>query len=127
MIRSAQARRAIRPQLCKHFRGALAARSLRVMVIEPTSVACGESWRDPAKPPTPRHVAISWARRLKRVFGIEIETCVRCAGTLKIIASIEEPELSAKILSHLQRTASQQYGPELPLGARAPAAPSRLI
>ena len=28
---------------------------------------------DAAKPPTPRHVAMSWARRLKRVFGIEIE------------------------------------------------------
>jgi hypothetical protein len=29
---------------------------------------------DPAQPPTPRHVAMSWARRLKRVFGIEIDT-----------------------------------------------------
>ena len=28
---------------------------------------------DVAKPPTPRHVAMSWARRLERVFGIEIE------------------------------------------------------
>ncbi|MBK7249881.1 MAG: transposase [Gammaproteobacteria bacterium] len=35
---------------------------------------------DPAKPPTPRHVAMTWARRLKRVFGIEIEACVRCGG-----------------------------------------------
>jgi hypothetical protein len=26
-------------------------------------------------------------------FGVEIETCVRCGGTLKIIASIEEPEV----------------------------------
>ena len=30
---------------------------------------------DVAKPPTTRHVAMSWARRLKRVFGIEIEDC----------------------------------------------------
>jgi hypothetical protein len=28
---------------------------------------------DPGKPPTPRHVAMSWARRLKRVFGIETD------------------------------------------------------
>jgi hypothetical protein len=28
----------------------------------------------------PRHVAMSWARRLKRVFGIEIEDCGRCGG-----------------------------------------------
>jgi len=30
---------------------------------------------DPARPPTPRHVAMSWAQRLQRVFGIEIEAC----------------------------------------------------
>lgn len=34
--------------------------------------------------------------------------------------SIEEPEVNAKILWHLQRTAPQQHQPELPLGARAP-------
>ena len=33
---------------------------------------------------------MSWARRLKRVFGIEIEACARCGGKLKIIASIED-------------------------------------
>jgi len=75
---------------------------------------------DPAKPPTPRHVAMSWARRLKRVFGIEIERCARCSGKLAIIASIEEPEVITKILSHLEHTAPQQYPIELPLGARAP-------
>lgn len=39
---------------------------------------------------------VCWARRLKRVFGIEIEDCARCRGNLKIIASIEEPEVIAK-------------------------------
>jgi hypothetical protein len=41
------------------------------------------SGADPTKPSTPRHVAMSWARRLKRVFGveIEIECCVRCGQT----------------------------------------------
>jgi hypothetical protein len=43
---------------------------------------------DPAKVSTPRHVAMSWARRLKRVFDVEIESCTRCGGELKIIASI---------------------------------------
>jgi len=62
---------------------------------------------DPAEPPSPRHVAMSWAQRLKRVFGIEIEACVRCGGTLRIIASIEQPER--------------------PLGARAPPLPSALL
>ena len=64
---------------------------------------------DPARPPTPRHVAMSWARRLKRVFGIEIEDCARCGGKLRIIASIEEPEVIAKILSHLRRTATIEW------------------
>jgi hypothetical protein len=70
---------------------------------------------------------MSWARRLKRVFGIEIEGCARCGGRLRIIASIEEPQVIAKILSHLERTAPQQYQRELPLGARAPPVQSRLL
>ena len=31
-----------------------------------------------------------WAQRLKRVFGIDIETCTGCGGKLKVIASIED-------------------------------------
>jgi hypothetical protein len=42
------------------------------------------------------------------------------------IAAIEEPQIIAQILSHLQRTAPHQYRPELPLGARAPPVQSRL-
>jgi len=85
------------------------------------------SGADPTKPSTPRHVAMSWARRLKRVFGVEIECCARCGGELKIIASIEEPQLIAKILSHLERAAPEQYQSELPLGARGPPGQSSLL
>lgn len=53
------------------------------------------------------------------MFGIEIEGCARCGGKFKIIASIEEPAVIARILSHLQRTLPQQYPTELSLGARA--------
>jgi hypothetical protein len=73
------------------------------------------------QPPTLRHAAMNWAQRLKRVFGIEIDTCRRCGGTLAIIAGIEQPEVIAKIHAHLERTAPLQ--PEqsgVPLGARAP-------
>jgi len=69
---------------------------------------------------------MSWARRLKWVFGIEIDTCARCGGTLRIIASSEEPAVVARILAHLERTALEQYPAELPLGARAPPERSRL-
>jgi hypothetical protein len=57
---------------------------------------------DVAKPPTRRHGAMSWVRRLKRVFGIEIEGCAGCGGKLQVIASIEEPQVIAKILAHLE-------------------------
>jgi pyruvate/2-oxoglutarate dehydrogenase complex dihydrolipoamide acyltransferase (E2) component len=78
-------------------------------------------------PPTPKHVAMNWARRLKRVFGIDIESCTRCGGKLTVIASIEEPEVIAKILAHLAHTTPEQYQPELPLGARAPPQQSSLL
>ena len=82
---------------------------------------------DPAKPSTPRHVAMNWARRLKRVFGIEIEACARCGGKLRIIASIEAPEVIAKILAHLERVAPEQYSAEWLLGARAPPSQASLL
>jgi hypothetical protein len=45
---------------------------------------------------------MSWAKRLKRVFGIDIEGRVRCGRKLKIIARIEAPEVIARILAHLE-------------------------
>jgi hypothetical protein len=40
--------------------------------------------RQPTAPGTVTpHVAMSWAQRLKRVFGIDIETCERCGGAVK--------------------------------------------
>jgi hypothetical protein len=80
-----------------------------------------------AQPPTPRHVEMTWARRLKRVIGIEIEDYARCGGKLQVIASSEEPQVIAKILAHLEKTAPDQSQPELPLGARAPPSEARLF
>ncbi len=81
----------------------------------------------PAEPSPSRHVALSWARRLKRVFGVPIEGCARCGGKLKMIASIEEPQLNAKILSHLEFVAAERSQSELPLLARGPPAQPRLL
>ncbi len=44
---------------------------------------------------------MTWAKRLKRVFAIEIERCWRCGGTLRVIASIEQPDVIERILDHL--------------------------
>ena len=91
------------------------------IVLEPLDLMA----RLAALVPKPRHVAMSWARRLKRVFGVEIDCCARCGGQLDIIASIEEPQLIAKILLHLERAAPEQYQSELPLRKRgSPAQPS---
>ena len=46
---------------------------------------------------------MSWMRRLKRVFAIDIETCPDCGGKLRVIASIEDPPLIRHILAHVQR------------------------
>ena len=51
------------------------------------------------KPKEPKR--ISWARLLKRVFSIDIETCPKCAGKMKVIAAIEDPKVIKKILKHL--------------------------
>jgi hypothetical protein len=48
------------------------------------------------------------------VFGINIETCTGCGGKLRVMASIEEPEVIARILTHLERTAPDQHPSELP-------------
>lgn len=60
-------------------------------------------------PPTPRHVAMNWARRLKRVFRVEIEACARCGGKLKIIASIDGPQVISRVLAHLEKNAPDCY------------------
>ena len=52
---------------------------------------------------------MNWAKRLKRVFGVEIEGCARCGGKPRIIASIEEPAVIARILAELDpRPADRQ-------------------
>jgi len=42
-------------------------------------------------------------QRLKHIFGINIETCPTCRGSVMIIARIEDSRVIEKILSHLNR------------------------
>ena len=54
-------------------------------------------------------------QRLKRVFQIDIETCPHCGGTLRVIASIEDPKVIATILAHIaQRDADSDAQPRAP-------------
>lgn len=50
------------------------------------------------KTPAERHAAMTWTQRLKRVFDIDIEICEHCGGTVKIIASIEDPAVIKTVL-----------------------------
>jgi hypothetical protein len=111
------------------FHGVFAPHSRLRAAVTPAHRGVGSKAEsaDPDRPATPRHVAMTWAQRLKRVFGIEINTCTRCGGQLKVIASIEEPEVIAKILAHIQKIAPDPQQAELPLGARAPPQQARLI
>ena len=52
--------------------------------------------------PTKRHVAMSWAQRLKRVFTIDIDVCDRCGGSVKVIGCIEDQNVIDSILAHLR-------------------------
>jgi hypothetical protein len=57
---------------------------------------------------------MTWAKRLKRVFDIDIETCSECGGDVKIIASIEDPAVIQKILAHLDDNATSTATALLP-------------
>ena len=72
------------------------------------------------EPPTPgeRRAAMTWAQRLKRVFGIDIHTCAACGGAVRIIACIEDPEVIEKILAHLDKKTTDS--PAWPPPCRAP-------
>ena len=73
--------------------------------------------------PAERRASMTWVQRLKRVFNIDIETCSKCGGDVRIIASIEDPAVIQKILAHLAETAATALLPE----CRAPPVTGLLV
>jgi len=55
------------------------------------------------KTPTESRRAMGWAKRLKRVFNIDVEVCRHCDGRVKVLACIEEQPVIDQILNHLDR------------------------
>jgi len=53
-----------------------------------------------------KRASMTWAKRLKRVFDIDIETCSECGGDVRIIACIEDPVVIQKILDHVDQNVS---------------------
>ena len=73
-----------------------------------------------------KHVSMTWAQRLKRVFAIEIDTCRRCGGRLRVISSIDDPAVIERILEHLRQRAETEQ-PLPPFVSRAPPDQSALF
>ncbi len=67
--------------------------------------------------PAERHRAMTWAQRLQRVFKLDFESC---EGQVRVIASLEDPLVIAKILSHLKRQQQPSVTTVPPLPARGP-------
>jgi len=72
---------------------------------------------DPDEPTlAERRAAMSWSQRLKRVFGIDIETCPVCGGSVGII-------YASRILRSLKRSSRtrmrKELSPKPPCGHRA--------
>ena len=68
--------------------------------------------------PKPR-AAMSWVRRLKRVFRVDVETCQQCGGAVRIIASTEVPDAVERILGYIERRDRSASNPH---AARGPPA-----
>ena len=71
--------------------------------------------------PTPaaHRASMTWAQRLKRVCNIDIETCRKCAGSVRLIAAIEDPVVIKKKLTPLKEKAASAQPIPLP-ESRAP-------
>ena len=53
----------------------------------------------PDDPERPRR--LSWATLMKRTWGLDVLTCVKCGGGMELIAVIEDQRVAEKILLHL--------------------------
>ena len=64
--------------------------------------------------PAARSAPMSWMARLQRVWGIELSRCPRCAGEVRLIATVTEPGVIARILEHLRRGEHDAPEPRAP-------------
>src|SRR5690606_1136039 len=74
---------------------------------------------DPQRSPEEKRRSMSWAQRLKRVFNIDVTTCTHCGGTVRVVASIEEPAAIRAILGHFVKQGAWEEAHYRP-AARAP-------
>jgi hypothetical protein len=105
------------------YHGVFAPHSTYRALVTPTQRGKGKkgiaAQQQQDQTPAERRASMSWAQRLKRVFNIDIETCSKCSGDVRIIASIEDPAVINKILAHRDAIAQPAGGSRLP-PCRAP-------
>jgi len=87
------------------FHGIFAPNSKYRVLVTPAKRGKGKKVKTPDEEQdqtaAEKRASMTWAKRLKRVFNIDIETCSECGGEVRIIASIEDPEVIRKILAHM--------------------------
>jgi len=92
------------------FHGVFAPNSKYRALVTPAKRGKGNKVKTPNEAlnqtPAEKHISMTWAMRLKRVFDIDIETCEKCGGDVRIIASIEDPAVIQKNLAHLDNNAT---------------------
>ncbi len=105
------------------FHGVFAPNSKHRIQVTPSKRGKGSKQAAGEEPqcqsPAERRASMTWAQRLKRVFNIDIETCPKCGGAVKVIACIEDPVVIRKILTHLDKKATLN-GPVVLPKPRAP-------
>ena len=72
--------------------------------------------REDAKPDRARPKYRAWADLMRRAFEADVLTCPRCGGRMVVLATIEDPVVIRRILTHLGLS---MEGGE-PLSVRAP-------
>ncbi|HGW3073803.1 TPA: hypothetical protein ACNP9N_005539, partial [Enterobacter asburiae] len=82
--------------------------ALRWFVVFLASGPCVASANDAPRSPEEKRRSMSWAQRLKRVFSIDVTACVHCGGTVRIVASIEEPAAIRAILGHFVKQGARE-------------------
>ncbi len=77
----------------------------RVVLREPTAPSAPNlaSAPDPSdgSPPAPGSRHWAWAQLMQRAFGVDVLACPRCAGRLRLVATVEDPHAIRAILESL--------------------------
>ncbi|HQY50437.1 MAG TPA: hypothetical protein PL007_08750 [Thermomonas sp.] len=80
------------------------------------------SMRPDDRSPGQRLRSMSWAQRLKRIFHIDVNTCVHCGGAVRIVSSIKDPVAIRAILSQFEKLGVLEQADYRPAAPAPPAA-----